>query len=555
MVWNYLALEDPQVFYEIDPNKRLAAFVFAGKLQQAKVNQWRDIISVILSSECFEPYINRALGETLTINTPRDLIKKSSLGNRGIKTALDMASIEITPKESTPLAGRGPASFMQYFDEMAHVTAAGANRSAEEVFEAAQPSLDQFGTDSFTYAGSSPWQMIGKFFELWCQSLAIDPKQGFKPIYPDFLMVQLQSWDIYEDWERAHRIPLLPKGHSALTERRSFYIEQKPHPQTGDDVSVLRSFQKITRPIQVYDERMERLERANPAMFAIERRARWATSLDSYLSPLWVDRMFLPWPDREGTPLQHQDQGALKHAYAAHGDPSKSAKNFGFAIAHAVGPDEDGLYHVIFDRIHHWEPGSFPENNHEIDYLQIVDEIIVWGRGFMPDQITFDQFNSAMLIQRIRSQLREAQLSKQTRVFERTATGPLNWAMAECFKIALNMDLLHAPPYEQASNELKFLQDKGNKVEAPTTGAIQTKDVYDAMANVVWALIGAQMAPFMKKELSELALSAGQIGGLPLAADTPRSVASELSALTAAQGRAVFNPARGTLHNPPQGPR
>jgi hypothetical protein len=557
VAYHYLALGDPQAFYEIDTNKRLAMFVFAGKLQQAKANQWRDIVNVVLSSECFEPYINRALGEQLTINTPRDLIKKQQLLRRGVKTAIDMASIEITPKESTPIAARGPASFAQAFDEMAHVLNAGSNRSAEEVYESAQPSLDQFGVDSFTYAGSSPWQMVGKFYELWEQSLAVDPQRGFRPVYFDYAMVQLQSWDIYEDWERAHRIPLLPRGHPALTDRRHFYIEQKPHPDTGEAVNVLRPFQKITRPVQVYDERMELLERANPTMFAIERRARWATSLDSYLSPLHIRRAFAPWPDPEGEPLQHVRSGTLANSYVAHGDPSKSGKNFGFAIAHTVGPDEDGLYHVVFDYITHWEPSSFPDNNYEIDYLAVADEITELAKGFMPTQLTFDQFNSAMLIQRIRKDLREAQLPKATQIWEQTATAKLNWAMAECFKTALYLGLIHAPWYDQAEKELMFLQDKGGKVEAPTVGAVQTKDVYDAMANVTWGLIGVQMAPFMKKELAELALSASQPGGMPMQADRqPGSVIDQLSGLTqGTSGQLPYNPSRGWVPDPRVPPR
>ena len=121
-------------------------------------------------------------------------------------------------------------------------------------------------------------------------------------------------------------------------------------------------------------------------------------------------------------------------------------------------------------------------------------EIIDWAKKFMPSDLTFDQFNSVGMIQRIQRAMNDAKLPKRVMVSEQTATAPLNWKMAETFKTALNMGLLHAPYMELAELELRFLQLTTNmKVDHPSAGPVQTKDVADAMFNVVYHLIGEQM--------------------------------------------------------------
>ena len=108
----------------------------------------------------------------------------------------------------------------------------------------------------------------------------------------------------------------------------------------------------------------------------------------------------------------------------------------------------------------------------------------------------------------LRSDVSKARLPKRITIEERTATRPQNWLVAECFKTALGLNLVHSPYFEQAELELKFLQDKGGAVDHPTTGPVQTKDVYDAMSNCVWGLIGSQMESFMKSEFARAGIRA-----------------------------------------------
>src|SRR4051812_15494918 len=76
---------------------------------------------------------------------------------------------------ATTLAGRGPAAIVEIFDELAHAVAAGANRSAEEIYSSAIPALSQFRTESLLYGASSPWQQQGQFHANYRRALAVRP--------------------------------------------------------------------------------------------------------------------------------------------------------------------------------------------------------------------------------------------------------------------------------------------------------------------------------------------------------------------------------------------
>lgn len=510
VLWNYLAKGDPQGYYGVDRDKQLACFIFAGKKDQAKQNLFGDLYNVVTGAPCFAKYISRAQTDSLTIFAPNDFLRMMNRATRGVQAGRDPASFLLQPKESTLMAGRGPAAFMLGFDEMAHVVATGANRSAEDVYGASTPALDQFGRDAFIIEPSSPWQKTGQFFENWEQAIEVDPDSG-DPTYPERLMLQLASWDIYKDWEIAHEIELFPEGFAGdLGE-----YEGVPLPR----------LRPLKGAIQTYDMAMQRLQKANPETFAVERLSHWATVMDAYLNESKVEQIFQPWMGRMesfGRPeLQMQESGLLIYTYKAHADPSKSNANFGFALAHAE-PDADGVLHCVFDKIHHWEPSSWDDGIVDYDEIAeyLIDEIAL---KFYPDEITFDQFNSVATIQKINKRLLATPGPKQTTAYERTATKDLNWSRAEVFKTAINMGLVHAPWYEQAEKELKFLIDKGNKVvDHPDSGPVQTKDVADCMFECVYYFLGKQIQ-LMLEEMGKQRIHGGLQGGTLGIQKTPQT--------------------------------
>src|SRR5690606_4298438 len=213
-----------------------------------------------------------------------------------------------------------------------------------------------------------------------------------EPVYPSTLLIQLESRAIYEDWERARLIKLVPDSYARrcaregipfrdggvqdrhgrpLRRRSSYYLEQRGFREDGSPRLRYRCFQRLKRAPAVYDEDMAKLERANPETFRVERRSKWAAAMDTYLKAEFVDRMFEPWPD--GRTLTMQTKGVLNRTYAAHGDPSKVGANFGWAIGHAEGPDDQGLMHVVLDKVHFWAPYHFDDGN--VDYIEVGEAI------------------------------------------------------------------------------------------------------------------------------------------------------------------------------------
>lgn len=493
VLWRFMAHGDPQGHYGVDRDKQLACFVYAGKKEQARENLWKDLTNVIQGGPCFARYISRALGETLTVFAPHDFVRMKKLKDRGIHTERDLATFTIQPKEATLMSGRGPASFMQAYDEMAHVVASGAGRSAEEVYQAATPSLDQFKRDGFIIDPSSPWQQIGQFYQNWEMSLATD--ENGEPEHPYMMMLQLASWEIYYDWEDAHRLPVFPEE---FTGDLGEYAD-RPHPR----------FQPLKGAIQEYDERMAKLEKANPETFAVERRSYWQAVVDAYLDPKKVEAIF----DRD---LDMRTEAAnLTTFYKGHADPSKVNDNFAVAVAHAE-KGEDGYLRCVFDFIHHWQPSEFPDNT--IDYIEIEDRLfdLIWG--FKTDEFTFDQHNSAMPIQRLNKRVREKRAPKRMTIYEKTATASHNWSRAECFKVSINQGWVTSPYYETAELELKFLQLKTtattNRVVHQDTGPVIHDDVATAMMECVWTILGDQVHAWTHGALSDSKLGALAPGGL-----------------------------------------
>jgi len=530
VLWNFLQLYDPRDFFGIDRDKRLASQVFAGKKMQARDNQWRDIVNVILGAPCFEQYISQSLIEQLTVNTPSDLIKLSK--DVRVATKMDQATFEVLPKESTTMAARGPASFMQFYDEMAHmVQTSGGADSAEKVYESATPSLDQFKLWSFIYSGSSPWTMTGKFYELVQQGLSVEA-DSLQPVFPEMLVLQLESWAIYEDWKLT--------GEDKPMVARPKIIKPLPYGQGEKEYPEIH-FPRLKRAIQEYDDRMRKLERANPDTFAVERRSKWAAALDTYFPEQHVRRMFDPF---QGEMLEMQQHGSPTITYVCHGDPGKTGSNFGFAIAHKVSLPGDPMPHVVFDVIRAWTPIDFDDG--QMDYIAIEEDLGQYIDDFLPAQMTFDQWNSLGMIQRLAKHARRN--FKVTQVFERTATAPINWRTAETMKTALSLNLVHAPFHELFELECLFLRKlKGDKVDHPDTGPVTTKDVYDAVSIVIQELIGAEVSAYLAEQFTDLPVVSGMPGTNSDAGLVDRDVAEQFSRFTAErQGRGRPNRAPTT---------
>lgn len=500
ILWHFIQKGNPQAYYGVDRDKRLQAIVFAGKKEQAKAYQWADLNNVILGAPCFTDYLGRPQSESITLRSKYDEARESDRANRQVRTTADISSFEIIPKESTKIAGRGGAAFMLYFDEAAHVVKGAAKNDVADVHLAATPALDQFGKEGFIYLPSSPWQRTGLFYNQYLLSIAMDSRGN--PEHPEMMMVQLPSWGLYEDWERSHTLKVYEDGE--------------------------KMFPRMAGPIQAYDDDMKQIEKANPETFAVERRAQFASVIDAYLKPEKIAQVWEPWPGPEDV-LRFVDRGNLATIYRAHGDPSKSGARFGWAIAHIAGRDERELPHVVFDVVHYWDPADF--EGHEVDYDFIGGEIEKYLDAFMPAEVTFDQFSSVQTIQRLQRHAQKKRYPKRVQIYERPATSKLNWNTAEITKTAMGLGLVHSPYHEELEREMSFLQDFGGRVDKPTSGPVQTKDIWDAFSICVYELIGDEVATLMAEGLGGLKLRGSSQGGfeIPGTGTDPDGVHSALS--------------------------
>ena len=573
VTWNYMQRPGgPQAYYGIDRDKRLTMIVFAGKKEQARDNLWRDCFNVMVGAPCFAPYISRPQAERLTIFAPSDIIRAERMETLGVHSDNDMASFEIIPAPSTVMAARGPASFSLMFDEQAHVVSSSAAAEAGAVYDASTPSLDQFGPDGFIYAPSSPWQKTGKFYENW--ELAIEMESGPHgekvPAYPERMMIQLPSWGPYEDWEEAARIPIRPPSKTVIeidveVKKRKVVQGKRVMVTEIETREVERlvpgpTLKPLKGAVQSYDDQMRSLERANPDTFAVERRSHWAQSLTAYLAEKKVEEMFSPW---NGQTLHIQRSGTLDNLYVAHGDPANTNKRFGWSLGHRVWvPDPDpekarrgeGLFHVVFDNIRCWEPADYPD--HILDYDDVMGDIEHDVKAFVPEDVSFDQFNVPATIGRLKKFVAQQDLPKQVTVREVSRTANLNWRHAELFKAALNMGLIHAPMLKldgevnyassEAELELRFLEEKNGRVDHPSSGPVQTKDIADTIMEVVVTLIGRQMATFLGMQFEEVGLSGSAGDGLNPYRNTTQTnqVGQKLSEAMGGRGLANAGAAR-----------
>ena len=501
IAWLYSLGSWQQHFNQV-PGQVAEVLVVANSLSQAVTRQFRDIRNTVFNCEYLRPHICSDKQTEFYIRTPGD--EQTILDNRlaGISTEREIATIYCKASSSVSTSGRGGTGLMIAYDEMAHMLAGtGSTKTGEEIYDAFQPSLDQFGRHAMTYLASSPFSKIGKFYDLYqqgritmdeynaregklrtssfiedaaAQDIDADPDEVSSAVAePTFLVVQLPSWETYKDWDRSREIRIRP-GRTRCFPRWNAPVQFEPREDGSPD------------------ERVQyRRMRRNPDKFKVERGAQFATVQDAYLNEVMVDRMFAPpgWRD----PLAAQHQGRLSIAYRAHADPSRTNANFGFCIAHLedAPPDEHGIVwpHVIIDCLKVWKPEDFKD--HTIDYVQVGEELDSYLTRFPSmTKMSYDQFNSAGFI------AHQKRAFPGIRVMEKTFTLKENQDRCERFKSALNLGWVHAYKDNFAEEgqsllelELKFLQEKNGRVDRQEIGPVQTKDLADAVMVVTTDLL------------------------------------------------------------------
>ncbi|MEX2374899.1 MAG: hypothetical protein WD942_04830 [Dehalococcoidia bacterium] len=474
-LWKLLAMEDPQGHYQMPAGKRLTVLVFSVDQGSARRDAFGDILRLLTSAACFKPFLGAQTTTAMSLLTPVQL-------RAGARPGLDEGSIVITAAASTGTAGRGPASPVVWFDEIAHAQGAGSTVDSTDLYGSTLHATAQFH-DALIVQSSTPWEMSGQLYLSYRKALRVDTETR-TATHPGMLMVQLESPALYVDHERAAEIEMWPGG---------------PHYPAGLTPKITYQY-------------IEEQHGIDPHRARVELYAQFGAVADPYLL---TDRVAFIY---EGRRLVQQDAGTLSHRYVGHADPSKSNANFGFAIGH-LEFDDQGFPHVIFDLIRHWDPATFPDGT--INYFEVNEQIYSYIRAFRIAELTFDQYSSVEAIQGLQNRAFIDGLEWRPQIYERTATVAQNRRAYELFKTAVNAGLIHAPPHDLARRELEHLTLQGDKVVAPTSGPVRTKDLADALVNVTWTLLHERTDQIFGR-LGGVTPSGSLPGGIPLAND-PRA--------------------------------
>lgn len=440
-VWQMLATGDPQAHFGVASGKVLTVPIFAQNKDQARDVFWRDLVSVILEAPCFKPYVAEERADRLTLWSPAQL--RTPEGERRAP------ALEIVAREATESAARGYSSPVQVHDEMAHALPSGTARSAESIYQSTFPAQSTFDKEAFSFLPSSPRHRTGQFFAVHQLGLALDSDGG--PAHPEILSVQLPSWDLYEDWEQWEEIPLYTGGPTSAPIRRAVISED--------------------------DSDVDRIRRTNPEWYRVEFLSHWAEVLVPFLAR---DRVLLMFEN--DLEMQHTRSGS--HIYVAHVDLSTVGDNTVLVVGHSEPTDDPGRPEFIIDLIRVWKP-SDSETGH-IAYAAVEAELKRHLVSFRPQQLTFDSYQSTGMIQELGRFARDNKIG--TNVFEHSPGRKKLREEAEVFKGSLYDGRVSAPAHQLALDELLFLEDRGPRIDHPSSGPVTTNDVATCLFAVVAAL-------------------------------------------------------------------
>jgi len=502
-MYRLLLLGDPQAHFGLSRGKHLRTFVSATSYFQARDNQFADLFNLVTGGRCFRGNIATANQRFLSLFTEADRRRFREQGRRDASFEKHFASIRASAIGSNAPSGRGSACNMLIFDEFGHhIVGTRGPRTADEVYRAHVPSLDQMRGDGMVYIPTTPYTKDGRAYKLYEDALALDPG-GSLAVNPDFLVIQLPSWGPYDD-----------AFDLTATEGRVF----------------------VTVP-ERYDEDMIRKLRRDPDFAAVEYEAQWGPTEGGYLDEAVVDRMFQPFCpncgrslgdldrcpacDVEARSLEEQDHGILTWSYRGHGDPGASGSNFAILIAH-VEPfeDEEGdiAFHVVVDWSKVWRPSDYHDG--QVPYNTVEREIAAYVARFKTMTVlSFDQWSSFPLLPRLRERL--GSLRFHPEVVKADFNVRSNYERAERFKAAAGMGWIHAyrdifGPDDRSllELELKGLQLRNGKIAHSTVGIVRTKDLADCLMEVTSELLKDQLdRGLIRNRLAATRLAAGARGG------------------------------------------
>jgi hypothetical protein len=426
---------NPHKFYGMPQDKPIAILNVAVSSDQAYDPLFKEIQSRLARAPYFDNKINYAASakNTIYLLTDSDKRENADRARRGIKLTLD-GSVVLKSGHSNSASLRGQAAICVLFDEFAHFMTSSGKQSGDEVYNALVPSTRQFGLDGRVVLLSDPRGKEGMFWRLFTMAQEREDIDGkITHLNEEILALQLPTWRInpepefcQEELERTER-PKDPVAYWATWNAR---------------------FQ---------GEAGERLFNEQRLMDSID----WDR----------VDAKF----------------GDPRYSYYLHLDPATSSHNYALALVHVVTMTNSagGLRRrVVVDYVKFWSPTK----EGPVSIKAVENEIRDICRRFKVELVTFDAFQSAATIERLRlSGIRSMETPFTITYMTKAYTELRN---------ALHEGDVSLYPHQKLIGELKYLRYKlvtrGFKRMFDPKSEAPSDDCADALAGATFQALNAK---------------------------------------------------------------
>ena len=403
--------------------------------QQARWNLFADIVALIVHAPVLRPYIVSLTKDRLILATPADLARADRHHD---------GTIEIVAKETTLTAGRGPGPSPSS-DEMAFIEPPPSNSSAEELYSAATPALDQFGEGP--PCGAGPPRTTRPAGSTPSTAGAADRPGDRQAAFPEILTLQAPLVGPHEDYGKPRCCQCPPRPAARIPCCKT---EGRP-----------RCFPPTGRPISPTTTRCASSRRARScssgrAAGPVGHRARRLPRTHE------VDRLFAPYKGRAADPATADPATEVRDRRR----PSSKGDAFTGREPH---PSRMG--HPTW-----WStcpPVAPADYDHGTALDDILDRLVEDIRAFRAEAVILDQYGGDFVRQRPQPapllQPRTGRTSSSRR------TGPArNLHGAAVLREAPSW-ATSCYPEPQLGRELRFLRETPAG-RCPTSGPVQTDD-------------------------------------------------------------------------------
>lgn len=421
-LYKLLLLDNPHKFFNIDPATVMQITLGSTTDTQARNRLFSEVSKMILDNNWFKnrECILRATTQSIYLQTPRD----KRLQEVWKKQKLDATpySIMLVTAGSNSPALRGASIPFMALSEFAYYLDTTGNRSDDAVWEALYPATKDYGNQRKVIVESTPDDESGLFYEQYLLSFGrvLDEELGMRDLpldaYEKVISVRLPTW--------------------------------------------------VANPTYTRDSFDEDFAR-DPEEAAAVWGAEFARAVNRYFDPRTVDDMFV----LDLKQKHHSASPGIR--YVMHGDPSETRANFPLVVAHR---EMNNL--IIIDHIQVFHAEEFPGG--VIDYDEVKNYALGLAERFSLQEISFDQFESVMLIGQIRKEL--GRIGLHAKVEEVTATESLNKKRYDLLKMLLEQRRIKCFEQIEAKMEMKKVRKVKGRPKPPTAGQVKTKDIVDCIA-------------------------------------------------------------------------